>query len=230
MILVSKAFRLPAQIGFLAYPDCILIDFIKSVQQKHPINSIFANQHGSLKCGSNHIPTDVSWVWRWRLFNLIVRVSWWTRRGARGQHILTNVLWGIKKSVKPFIIKCLKNNRLPPVTALFTVPNLLLHSKARHDCSTDQHNVHPFVLLLSLSGAANFGIAIWQRKNLINERMCLHFFHLLYFRVVKLHHQLMYWCLLHYHRNLCRLVSKEQKCLARNPIWSLANDSADTWS
>ncbi len=52
--------------------------------------------------------------------------------------------------------------------------NLLLHSEAHHDCSTEHHNIH-WSVLSSLSGAAEFSTVILQRKCLDNKMMYLHF-------------------------------------------------------
>ncbi len=109
------------------------------------ISESFASLHGSLAPG-------------WSVLRNKTRSQTTTEPDKRpGAHS--------KTCTSLLIIKCPKDDMLPPVTALRTMPKLSLHSDTCHDCSTEQRS--------SVSSVAE---SVWRGGGVLHHDLTAHVF------------------------------------------------------
>ncbi len=116
----------------------------------------------------------------WLSLRILIRALWLASKHMQLciHHLKICILWQNIYVVKAYplcvklfskigkpsiVIKGPKDYMFPPLTTLWMAPHLLLHSKSRHDCTTEHHNVYQPPPSLSLSGAMEeFCTGTWQ--------------------------------------------------------------------
>ncbi len=166
-----------------------------------------------------------------RITGRLIGLSWRTRQGARRPQSLKNVLWRTGKFARHLLSSYVPVTTCSLLCVWRQTSSLTVNSTLTVLSWSDV--IWSVVMFISL-------VSSWVclvRQSLVQRlestsvwiaRWCFLFFQSSYFCLVKLRHWCMYWCLCRCHSNPRRLVGTERWCLdATNPIWSIANDSAD---